>query len=692
LEFVGRVDNQVKVRGYRIELGEIEAVLTSHPNIRQAVVMAREDALGEKLLVAYAVLNQGLDFRVNDLRSMAKEKLPEYMMPASFVLLKEMPLTPGGKVDYRALPSPEQVRSALDAGFAAPRTPVEELLADIWMEVLGLTQVGIDDNFFELGGHSLRATQLISRVRQVFEVELPVRELFAWPTVAGLAARLEARMQSSSSLPQAPPIRPIVERERVPLSFAQQRLWFLDQLEPGTPLYNVAAAVRLTGTLNVSALEHSFNEVVCRHEALRTSFPTRDGQPIQLVSPPMPFPLPLTDLSALSVSEREEHKQRLLSTEATRPFDLAAGGLLRLSLLRLSATEHLLLLTMHHIVSDGWSLGLLVKEVAALYAAYSAGQRSPLAALPIQYADFAQWQRHWLSGPVLAAQLDYWRRQLAGLSPLQLPVDGERREVGSSQGATKQFEVGESLSLGLKELSRRAGVTLFMTLVGAFQTLLWRSTGQEDVVVGTDVANRNRAETEGLIGFFVNQLVLRSDMSGNPSFGELLKRVREVTLGAYAHQDVPFEKVVEALNPDRAMSRMPLFQVKIVLQNAPMPALELSGLKLMPVEVENRTAKYDLLFTLTETEQGISASLEYNTNLFEATTIARLLEQFQLLLEGIVAQPDVKLRDLRAILDEDDRRRSLMQEKEFGEVRRRKLRNITPKPVGGATLEGQLTL
>ncbi|MBV8882381.1 MAG: AMP-binding protein, partial [Chroococcidiopsidaceae cyanobacterium CP_BM_RX_35] len=431
-----------------------------------------------------------------------------------------------------------------------------------------------------------------------------------------------------------------------PVSFAQQRLWFLEQLVPGNPFYNVPTAVRLSGPLNLSALEQTFNEIVRRHEALRTTFRMVEGQLVQILAPELNIPLPIVDLQHLPATIQEQEAQRLTAQAAQQPFDLALGPLLRVQLLQLGETEYVLLLTMHHIVSDGWSIGVLIRELGVLYAALTNHQPSPLAALPIQYADFAQWQRQWLQGEVLATQLAYWQQQLDNLPVLELPTDRPRPAVQSYRGATQYLELSLDLTQALESLSEAEGVTLFMTLLAAFQTLLYRYTGQTDIAVGSPIANRNRSEIEGLIGFFVNSLVMRTDLAGNPSFRELLSRAREVVLGAYAHQDLPFEKLVEELQPERHLSHMPLFQVMFALQSAPTPALDFVGLNLEFSEIENKTAKFDLTLSVENTEQGLKGSWEYNTDLFDSATITRMLSHFQTLLEGIVANPEQQITAL----------------------------------------------
>ena len=656
IEFLGRGDHQVKIRGFRIELGEIEAALGQHPAVRKVVVLAREDAPGEKRLVAYVVAEATAD----ELRRFLKDKLPDHMVPGVFVPLDALPLLSNGKIDRRALPAPDRTRPGLDKAYAAPRTPTEELLAEIWAQVLDIERVGIHDNFFDLGGHSLLATQAASRMREAFKVEIPLRRLFEVPTVAGLAESIEVARQAGQNL-LAPPILPVPRNGDLALSFAQQRLWFFDQLEPGLSAYNIPAAVRLKGPLNLAALERSLNEIVKRHESLRTTFGKVDGRPTQVIAPTLTIKLPVVDLRKLPASERETEVRRLVTAEAQRPFDLSQGPLLRGAVLRLGDEEHVGLLTMHHIVSDGWSAGILIREVATLYIAFCAGGSSPLPALRIQYADFAHWQRRWLQGEVLETQIAYWKVQLAGAPALvDLPADHPRPAVQTFRGAHQSLVLPKHLQEGFKALSRQEGATQFMTFLAAFKVLLYRYTSQDDLIVGTPIANRNRLETEGLIGFFVNALVLRTDLSGNPSFRELLRRVRGVCLGAYAHQDLPFDRLVEELHVKRDLSRNPLFQMMFVLHNASLRTVELQGLTLSPVEGDSETAHFDLTLQIADTDQGLTAAFVYNADLFEAGTIARMLGNFQTLLEAMVADPEQRLSDL-PLLTETERQQLLVE-------------------------------
>ena len=665
IEYLGRIDQQVKLRGLRIELGEIEAALMAVPEVREAAVLAREDVAGDKRLVAYLVAHEGAakaeleaELETTALRVALLRTLPDYMVPAHFMVLDSLPLSPNGKLDRKALPAPDL--SARSQQYVAPRTPTEIALASIWAEVLKLEQVSAHDNFFDLGGHSLLATQLMSKLRGAFAVELPLRTLFEASSVELLAQCVDQARQEQSSL-HAPAIVPVARGGQLPLSFAQQRLWFLDQFESGSSFYNIPAAVRLNGRLDVAAMRSTLNDIVRRHEALRTSFASIDGAPVQHIAPALELALPLTDLSELPVAEREAKALWLAQDEAQTPFDLATGPLLRAALIRLAAQEHIIVLTLHHIVSDGWSLGVLVQEIAALYGAHAQGLPSPLPELAIQYADFAHWQREWLSGDVLERQLGYWRRQLAQAPTLlSLPTDRARPAQQSYRGATLAFTVPAAVTAGLHALGRQTGSTLFMTLAAAFNVLLSRYAGQSDICIGTPIANRNRGELEPLIGFFVNTLVLRAQVDGDAPFTSLLRQLRTTTLDAYAHQDLPFEQLVDAVKPERHTSHAPLFQVLLMLDNTPMQALQLPELSLQPVAAGTTTAKYDLTLNVVEGDGGLFAAFEYNTDLFDGSTIERMAGHFNRLLAAIVADPSSPVGAL-TMLDGAEQRQLLVQ-------------------------------
>ncbi|HEY7767794.1 non-ribosomal peptide synthase/polyketide synthase [Longimicrobium sp.] len=642
IEFLGRNDFQVKIRGFRVEPGEVEAALTSHPGVREARVLAREDRPGEKQLVAYVV--GSVD--TGELRAHVRRSLPDYMVPAAFVALQALPLMPNGKVDRDALPAPEFAPA--EGAYVAPRTPVEEVLAGIWAEVLRLERVGAADNFFELGGHSLLATRVVSRIRAVFGVELPLRALFQGPTVTEMAGRVEQMRRAD--LPVLPPVVPVDRDRPLPLSFAQERLWFIDRMEPGSAVYNIPMAWRLGGELDVAALERALGEIVRRHESLRTVFTEVDGSPVQVIAPFGGFVVPVEDLSATGDADREAAVRRRAGEGARRPFDLAAGPLFRAALLRVDAGDHVLLISMHHIVSDGWSMGVLLRELSALYAAYRDGAESPLAELEVQYADFAVWQREQLAGEALDGQMAYWKEQLAGAPELlELPTDHPRPAVQTYRGESVAVNFSPELLERLQALGRNEGATLYMVLLGAFQVLLSRYGGGEDVVVGSPIAGRTRGEVEEVIGFFINTLVLRTDLSGDPGFREVLRRVREVTLGAYEHQDVPFEKLVAELQPGRSLSHSPLFQAMFALQNAADPGGELPGLTVGGVGADAGIAKFDLSLTLGATAEGLRGGVNYSTDLFERGTIERMLGHLQRVLEQVATDADVRLSRLELL-------------------------------------------
>ncbi|HYG61196.1 MAG TPA: amino acid adenylation domain-containing protein, partial [Thermoanaerobaculia bacterium] len=655
LQFLGRIDQQVKIRGVRLETGEIESALAACPGVRAAAVVAT-GAVASRTLTAFLVLEPDTAPSPPALRAHLRERLPEAMVPAAFVALDALPLTPNGKVDRRALAqlAPAAAVHASSPADTLPgeRTPFEDVLAAIWCEVLGVDRVGPEDDFFDLGGHSLLATQVISRVRTSLGVELPVRALFETPRLAALARAVETALRSREG--SRPPLRPAPrDGGPLPLSFAQERLWFIEQLQPGTPTYNVVIAAVLDGRLDAGALARGLATIVERHEALRTRFPISggaDGSPVQVIDPPPAWVLPQVDLSGLPAGSREAAAQALLDGESRRPFDLAAGPLLRAVLLRLSPEEHVALIAAHHIVVDGWSMQVLTRELTALYAAEVVGEPSPLAPLPIQYADFAHWQRQWLSGEALASQLAFWRERLAGApAVLDLPLDRPRPALQSFRGARQELTLDSAVAAALRGLARRTGSTLFMTLLAAFDVLLQRWSGATDLVVGTPSANRDREEIEGLIGFFVNTLALRADLAGDPAFPELLGRVREATLAAYTHQDLPFEKIVAELKPERDLAYTPVFQVMFLLQamNAgTLGDVELPGLTMRFPEVETETTKFDLIVSFDESPAGLGGEWRYNVDLFDGTTMRRMTRHFAVLLAGIAADPERPLPEL----------------------------------------------
>ncbi|HEV7505794.1 MAG TPA: amino acid adenylation domain-containing protein, partial [Thermoanaerobaculia bacterium] len=659
IELLGRLDHQVKLRGFRVELGEIEAVLATCPGVREGAVLVKESAKSGAFLVAYVVVEEADAGTAAALRRLLEEKLPSHMVPSAYMFLVALPRTPNGKLDRKALPAPDIPRSA--AAPMAPETASEELLSGIWADVLGCEKIGREDDFFALGGHSLLATRVLSRIRQIFRVELPLRAVFLQPTLAGLARSIEQAEGSRTGEPQ-PPIVAIPRHGDLPLSFAQQRLWTVDQIERGA-LYNVPIAVHLRGQLHATAFRKALEEIIRRHEVLRTTFPADQGRPRQRISPAVsPWQLPMVDLAGLEPVHREAESANLAAAEAVRLFDLSLGPLLRTTLLRLERESHIALITMHHIVADAWSVGILIRELTALYRTGIDEQPAVLPNLPIQYADFAAWQRLMLQGEALQSLLSYWREQLSGIPPrLDLPTDRPRGERWSGRGSAHTVHLSAGLAGELRSLSRRQNATLFMVLFAGFQLLLSRLARQTDIVVATDVAGRTRLEIEPLIGFFVNLLVLRTRMEDNPLVTELLQRVRDTSLGAYAHQDLPFDRLVKDLQPDRPAGGTPLVQVELLMQNTPSEQLALPGLELSLIDGETRWAKFDLAVFVSEEPQGLNITWNYASDLFDPKTVARWASQYARLLEALVRRPESRIADLEVLSEEEKAERALQK-------------------------------
>jgi len=641
VEYLGRVDYQVKIRGLRIELGEIEAALGAHPGLREAVVLARADTRGDLRLVAYAVPGEGAAPTTAELAQHLSRSLPAYMVPSSFVLLPAFPLNPNGKVDRRALPEPSVLGLPGTNAYAMPRTPVEELLCAIWADVLGLSRVGIHDNFFALGGHSLLVPRVLSRLRQAFGIEVPSRALFERPTVSGLAESLE-RAKRRHADPEPPLVRSTRCGSQQPLSFAQLRFW-ARRHEVGAS--NVPFGVQFSGFLNVAALERSLQEIMRRHEVLRASFEEIDDEPVQIVRGHL-LVLPVVDLSRLPAGRRQAEAGRLGTFFGGYPFDLARGPLLITTLLRLADDEHMLVLVQHHLVTDGWSEGLLSEELAILYRTYVRGEPSPLPELPIQYADFAAWQRQWLQGPVFDELLGYWQQRLHAFKVIAIPTDHPRPAVRSVRGGRYDLRLDGTLSRGLRELGRRENATLFMTLLAVWNTFLRLWTGEVDITLTTNIANRGRAEVEPLIGLFTNVLVLRTDLSGDPSFSELLARVRETTLADFAHQDLPFVEILSRARPGRVSGYNELFPVGFVLQNVPVRPVSFPDLAVRLLDLDSGAVPRDLILIASEDGDEIETSLLYRQDIFEEATIMDLLIRFEELLRMLVHGPEERLSSL----------------------------------------------
>ncbi len=692
IEFLGRGDDQVKIRGFRIELGEIEAVLGQHAAVKQAVVLARASAANsdDKRLLAYVVLHREAATNQNGhgavtsetLRQHLQQHVPDYMVP-QVMLLQKLPLNANGKLDRQALPEPEQ--AAAQKVYVAPRTATEQAIAAIWAEVLrrDAAKIGADDNFFDLGGHSLLATQVVSRQRRALTIELPLRTLFESPTVAALAEQCDKF--SASAQPEVPEMVRVPRNHPLPRSFAQHRLWVLDRIEPNNPLYNIPRATRLMGNLNVLAMINALNEMVRRHESQRTTFSAgADGQPVQMIAESLRLDVPVQDLSARP--DREDTAQQIATEEARTPFNLATGPLLRARLLRLGAAEHVLLLTMHHIVSDAWSSAIFFRELGELYTAFLEGKPSPLPELALQYADYAVWQRNYLQGKVLDAQLSYWREHLRGAPALlQLPSDRPRPEVRKFDGAYEQIPLAKDVAAGIKTFCANHGVTPFMTMLAAFNALLSRYSGEQHIVLGTDIANRTTAETERMIGFFINLLPVHTDLSGDPTFRELVLRVRESALGAYAHQDIPFDKLVEDLQPERSLSHNPIVQALFVMQNIPPQGREFAGLEFAPFPASVTRSKFDVGVFIRENAMGTFQDWLYSTELFERSTILRMPSHYENLLRHALTQPEVRLSGLE-IYSPEEKHRMDQEQAERKQTQRKKLISAAPKAVNlGAT-------
>ena len=622
----------MKIRGYRIELGEVEATLERHPAIRQAIVAMRGDTAADRQLVAYCVPHPKSLLDTRALRSFLRTQLPDYMVPATFVVLDALPLTLHGKIDRQALPAPAQVQPPLFEVLVAPRTPSEEILEGIWVSVLGVAAIGIHDNFFALGGNSLSAMRLISRLRKVFHVDVSLRALFDAPTIAGLAHHVEVVRQATQR-PAAPPLR-AGSQQGGPLSISQEHLWDLDRLLPGAPFSNMPYAARLTGPLNVPALEQSFNEIVRRHDALRTTVTTVAGRPVQVIAPTLRLPLRVEDLRTLPEAERETKAQRLIRAYALYPFDLQHGPLLAVWLVRLSEHVHILVLIMHHIISDGWSRDVLLYELTVLYEAFCQRKPSPLPHLPLQYADFAHWQHQWVRSDAGKAQLEYWTQRLDGPLPvLKPPRDRPRTGELSLRTTRRTFQLPRELCAALTRVSHQEGTTLFMTLLAAFKTLLYSYTGQEDIRVATLVANRQHQEIEGLIGLFANLVILRTSLDSDPTLRQLLHRVRTTTLEAYMHQELPFEYLTRTLERERHLYRLSLFQVMFSMWNAQphFPAFPELAVDIQRTQAMEATP-CELVMSVRQSPDGLDGVCLYKTALYDEATITRMLGDFQQLL------------------------------------------------------------
>lgn len=644
LSLTGRLKEIINRAGEKISPREIDEVLMEHPAVAQVVAFAvPHPDLGEEVGAAI-VLNGNGSVTDKEIREFAGARLADFKIPRRIVFLQEIPKGPTGKLQRIGLAerlgiamvseSPE-----VKSSFTAPATELEKTVAKIWAEVLGIPEVGAKDDFFSLGGDSILATQILSRIRVGMEVELSFVVFLETPTVQGMAKSIKECTRSTHRISS---IERISREGELPLSRAQQRLWFLDQLLPGNPAFNRPVIVRLSGQFRRDVLELTLKEILRRHEILRTSFDSFDGQPVLRISSAKELSLKFVGLQDALIPEQE--LQAFLKGEVVRPFDLKQAPLIRAHLLRLAKNDHVLVLNFHHIIFDGWSVGVLFKEIGSLYDAFSNGKPSPLPELPIQYVDFASWQHKQLEEGDLDSQLSYWTNQLNNLSRLNLPTDKPRPRVQTYVGAYHNYLISAEISESIKTSCRKESITPFMPLLAAFQILLHEYSKQDDVVVGTVLANRNRLETENLIGFFVNLVVLRMDFSGNPNFREVLQRVRNLSLDAYSNQDLPFEKVVEALNPKRSLTQTPLFQVLFVLQNSPMPPVELPQTKLSVLEIDPGVSQFDLVLNVQDTPQGFLTTWRYNTDLFQTATVTGMSDHYVKLLRDILTVPSNLLK------------------------------------------------
>jgi amino acid adenylation domain-containing protein len=651
IEFLGRDDHQVKIRGHRIELGEIETILNRHPAVKESVIVARDrDSSGEKELVGYVVSAQEAALSLSQLRRFLQAKLPDYMIPL-FVFIDSLPLTPNGKIDRNALPALDGARPQLDQGFIEPRTEIEELVAQIWREVLKLDKIGVHDNFFELGGHSLLATRVVARLRISFNIDIALRKLFELPTVAGLAEHIEHLRHSQFGTSIAP-IVPVDRRQALPLSFSQRRLWYLHKVDTNLSAYNIPAAFRVKGDLDSAALEQALNEMIARHEVLRSYVKEVDGQPRQEILPSLRIALPSIDLTRLPDEQAETEARRLFSADARQLYDLANAPLMRATLVKLAVDNHVFILNFHHIIADGSSLAIFYKELTALYDAARDNKAAPLARLAVQYADYAAWQQEWLKSSSFDTQLGYWKRQLTSLpEPCALPTDFDRPMRPTYRGARLAVELSEELTRSLKILSRQQSVTMFMTLLATFNILLSRISGQEDIVMGSTIAGRNYPETDGLIGFFINALPLRADLSGDPSFVTLLQRARELCLDAFTNQDVPFEKVVEEIRPRREAGRNPIFDILFNIADTSDRILTLAGCEVTKLARVDPEAKFDIVLQAPEVGGKIELAIVYNTALFREGRITLLLDQWAALLDQVASHPELPISQLSLVTD-----------------------------------------
>jgi len=639
IEFLGRSDYQIKLRGFRIELGEIENAISEFKNIKDSVVVVKDDTNGDKRLIAYFLQKGNSIIDTIKLREFVSGRTPDYMIPSAFIRMDQFPLTPNGKIDRKCLPEPDQgeIQKSLELDYIAPRNPTEKIIAGIWSEILAIEKIGIKHNFFLLGGHSLLATQVISRIKTELKVNLPLRFIFEKPTVSDLTSEVE-KIKLTSNGQEEEKMVPRAIQENIPLSFAQERLWFLDQIEPNSPFYNMPESYRIKGIIDLNILETCFNDIIIRHESLRTFFISEDGNPYQSIQDSYKLEIPLIDLSNLPLTERDEESKVIIEEESKTPIPISKVPLFRIKIIKYDENDHIFLMTIHHIISDDWSTKVIIKELTALYQSYQQRTKLIIPPLKIQYADYSIWQREWLKDERLQTHIDYWKNQLTGIPTLlELPTDHSRPNVQTFNGDYITFNIPSSVTSSIASISSEENVTSFMLLLTAFKLLLYKLSGQEDICVGTPSANRNREEIEPLVGFFVNTLALRTNCSGSLTFQELISIIKETTLGAYAHQDLPFETIVDSINPERNLSHSPIFQVMFVYQNAAGKTMDGSSeLSITPIDSHSKTSKFDLTLFVVDTGDSVGGAFEYNTDIYEKSTIENFVDYYiKILSDGL---------------------------------------------------------
>ncbi|TKI40370.1 amino acid adenylation domain-containing protein, partial [Bacillus cereus] len=653
IEYIGRADKQVKIRGFRIELGEIETILGNHPDIKEVTVVAQEDSFGDNILVAY-IVGEG---DTQEWRKHVGVHLPNYMVPAHFIKIESLPLTVNGKVDKDALPAWASIIQT-NEGYIAPRNRVEQKMVEIWSEVLGIdsSAIGINDNFFELGGHSLLATKITSRLGVDFSILVQIRDIFEYPTIKHFSKRLTFLLGKTGEIDAFTPLQSVKREQYEPLSFAQQRLWIMDKIVTNSALYNVPIAWRLKGKWNIEMLKKGYNAIIHRHEILRTVFHEVDGKPVQIVQQDITVPLSVIDLRYLSPEDKTSKIENISKIEAKKPFDLSQGPLLRTHLIIMDNKELVLLCTIHHIIFDRWSLDTFINEWMSFYQAFLENETEKLPPLPVQYIDFTKWQKSWLTEDIIQKQIAYWGKELRGLLPiLELPLDYPRPIIQSYNGDTYQIVIPNKLLEKIKVFNSKEGVTLFATLLASYQGFLSRYTNQKDILVGSPIANRNYPGVEDLIGFFANTVVYRADCSNNITFKELVQQIKKKMLDAQENQDVPFEKVIEAIQPERDMSYSPLFQTMFVFHNQlkELPKLLDHSVEKIPRHMNG--AKFDITIAMEEIPTGLQVDFEYNTDLFKVSTIKRMAQSFEIWLDEILQFPEEPIENLRILTKNEEK-------------------------------------